>query len=289
MSIDWVYQTAGGGRWHQREDCEALAKGQQEATDRGRTTHPIRRVPPGEANERIACGWCVHNVATPTAVLTDPALKQLRTDTEYERLFLDHVLGSLPELWDWTIESQKTVTVAARTYRLDFAVTSGADRIAIEIDGENKGPNAPTHDDWTRRQTALVSDGWEVLRFTNRQVRDEQEACRRELAVSVARLRERGRHSAASLPPPVAPAVQATPTAAAGRTRRSWLWAVAVVIVAVLVVGGWVAVNNNNGLDPHFDSCSEAITAGFGAYQQGVDEEYAWYEDRDKDGVVCES
>ena len=42
------------------------------------------------------------------------------------------------------------------------------------------------------------------------------------------------------------------------------------------------------GLDPDFGTCTKAKEAGFGPYVQGVDEEYGWYQDRDKDGIVCE-
>ena len=41
--------------------------------------------------------------------------------------------------------------------------------------------------------------------------------------------------------------------------------------------------------DPQFGSCKEAIAAGYGNYTSGVDPEYAWYQDRDGDGLVCES
>ena len=41
-------------------------------------------------------------------------------------------------------------------------------------------------------------------------------------------------------------------------------------------------------LDPNFGTCSVAQANGAGPYYQGVDPEYAWYRDRDKDGVVCE-
>jgi micrococcal nuclease len=40
--------------------------------------------------------------------------------------------------------------------------------------------------------------------------------------------------------------------------------------------------------DPRFDTCTEAKQAGYGPYVKGKDPEYAWYEDRDGDGVVCE-
>ena len=40
--------------------------------------------------------------------------------------------------------------------------------------------------------------------------------------------------------------------------------------------------------DPRFSSCTKAKAAGYGPYVEGVDEEYGWYTDRDKDGIVCE-
>ncbi|MEU0156457.1 excalibur calcium-binding domain-containing protein [Micromonospora fulviviridis] len=40
--------------------------------------------------------------------------------------------------------------------------------------------------------------------------------------------------------------------------------------------------------DPHFKPCREANAAGYGPYRRGVDPEYAWYRDRNGDGLVCE-
>jgi hypothetical protein len=45
---------------------------------------------------------------------------------------------------------------------------------------------------------------------------------------------------------------------------------------------------SGGGLDPQFDTCTEAISHGYGPYVKGKDPEYGWYEDRDHDGVVCE-
>jgi hypothetical protein len=38
-----------------------------------------------------------------------------------------------------------------------------------------------------------------------------------------------------------------------------------------------------------YETCREAIDADGGNYLFGIDPEYSWYEDRDGDGVVCES
>jgi len=49
------------------------------------------------------------------------------------------------------------------------------------------------------------------------------------------------------------------------------------------------APSGNPGTDPRFSSCAEAARNGYkGPYFRGVDPEYEWYQDRDKDGVVCE-
>ena len=43
-----------------------------------------------------------------------------------------------------------------------------------------------------------------------------------------------------------------------------------------------------SGNDPMFGSCKEAKANGYGPYLKGIDEEYDWYRDGDKDGTVCE-
>jgi uncharacterized membrane protein YccC len=42
-------------------------------------------------------------------------------------------------------------------------------------------------------------------------------------------------------------------------------------------------------LDRRFGTCGEANDAGYGPYLRGIDPEYDWYDDRDNDGLVCES
>ncbi|MDN4489588.1 DUF1524 domain-containing protein [Demequina sp. SYSU T00068] len=41
-------------------------------------------------------------------------------------------------------------------------------------------------------------------------------------------------------------------------------------------------------VDPRYDTCQEAAAAGYGPYVDGVDAEYGWYRDGDRDGTVCE-
>jgi S1-C subfamily serine protease len=42
------------------------------------------------------------------------------------------------------------------------------------------------------------------------------------------------------------------------------------------------------GMDPIFDTCRQAISRGYGPYYRGQDLEYDFYQDRDRDGIVCE-
>ncbi|WP_180903899.1 thermonuclease family protein [Nonomuraea indica] len=46
--------------------------------------------------------------------------------------------------------------------------------------------------------------------------------------------------------------------------------------------------SNPSGTDPRYRTCGDANAAGYGPYYRGRDPEYAWYQDRDGDGVVCE-
>ena len=43
----------------------------------------------------------------------------------------------------------------------------------------------------------------------------------------------------------------------------------------------------SGGTDPRFGTCREANAAGYGPYRSGIDPEYAWYQDRDHDGLAC--
>jgi hypothetical protein len=77
-------------------------------------------------------------------------------------------------------------------------------------------------------------------------------------------------------------------TSAVERTRRQMRAQFAATAPAV--VGGVTSGSSTGGgaTDPRYSYCYEANDHGFGPYRRGVDPEYAWYEDADNDGVVCE-
>lgn len=68
--------------------------------------------------------------------------------------------------------------------------------------------------------------------------------------------------------------------------------------VRLALASGWLMValaacetsvaESDGVIDPHFPTCQDAIAAGYGPYRADTDPEYAWYIDRDADGVVCE-
>jgi hypothetical protein len=58
---------------------------------------------------------------------------------------------------------------------------------------------------------------------------------------------------------------------------------------AIVVIGGAPPAPVSDGvLDPDYGTCAIARANGAGPYISGVDPEYEWYTDRDKDGMVCE-
>lgn len=58
---------------------------------------------------------------------------------------------------------------------------------------------------------------------------------------------------------------------------------------AIVVIGAPPQAPVSDGVvDPDYGTCAIAQANGAGPYIQGVDPEYEWYTDRDKDGMVCE-
>lgn len=58
--------------------------------------------------------------------------------------------------------------------------------------------------------------------------------------------------------------------------------------VVLGTTNGGGTTGGGGGLDPRFDTCTDAKSAGYGPYHQGRDPEYDWYRDGDNDGIVCE-
>ncbi|NER59764.1 DUF559 domain-containing protein [Pseudomonas sp. MAFF212428] len=104
--------------------------------------------------------------------------------SEFERLFALQVLSLVAEIRYESLSLQFPFKdVDGKQRYCDFVISEeGGVRIAIEIDGYDKRGDGTgmSHDDfidWQRRQAALTSQGWRVLRFANRDVRDEPARC----------------------------------------------------------------------------------------------------------------
>lgn len=106
----------------------------------------------------------------------------LEANYGHELVFVEKILRKVPGLDPAVVTCQKHFSDGTGGNRfIDFAIQlPKSAKIAIEIDGFDKwgdglGPTPERHDDLTRRQTALASQGWIVLRFTNRNIRYRQE------------------------------------------------------------------------------------------------------------------
>jgi very-short-patch-repair endonuclease len=101
---------------------------------------------------------------------------------------LQHVPGVYPEIVELQRHHEER---GGRQRRIDFAIEEGEFvRLAIEVDGYDKtgsgtGWTRAEHDDFLSRQTSVVTEGWRVLRFSNRRVRDEPEACIESIALNL--------------------------------------------------------------------------------------------------------
>jgi very-short-patch-repair endonuclease len=123
--------------------------------------------------------------------------------SDYEILFTETVLPLVPELSLDMISVQYPFQDTDKRQRYcDFVIHENDDvRIAIEIDGYDKkgtgvGMSHADFVDWQRRQAALTSQGWYVLRFANRDVRDEPKRCAEHISLLLKRSRSTSQHKA---------------------------------------------------------------------------------------------
>jgi very-short-patch-repair endonuclease len=124
-----------------------------------------------------------------------------KLDSKYERTFLLDVLGQVPNFDFGSLEGQMSFKDSDGKQRYcDFAVEEGREvRIALEVDGYDKKGRGTgmTHNefvDWQRREAALVSQGWYVLRFANRDVCDRPDKCAEHVNLLLARERQKAGH-----------------------------------------------------------------------------------------------
>jgi len=110
---------------------------------------------------------------------------QHQFDSRYEELFVVNVLSQITDLDFSTVRAQYPFKdLDGRQRYCDFVIKEGSIRIAIEVDGYDKtnSGRGMSHDqfvDWQRRQASLTAEGWHVLRFANRDVRDQPWRCYR--------------------------------------------------------------------------------------------------------------
>ncbi len=121
--------------------------------------------------------------------------------SDYEILFAENVLPLVAALSLDSIAVQYPFQDMDKKQRYcDFVIRENDDvRIAIEIDGYDKrgtgtGMSHSDFIDWQRRQSALTSQGWYVLRFANRDVRDNPQRCAEHISLLLKRSRGKSSH-----------------------------------------------------------------------------------------------
>ena len=117
--------------------------------------------------------------------------------SEYELLFVTEVLPLVSDLQVNALTAQHHfVDNDGKDRYCNFTIVeSETVRVAIEIDGYDKrgtGTGMSYEDflNWQRRQASLASQGWQVLRFANRDVREEPHRCAEHISRLLSRLRQ---------------------------------------------------------------------------------------------------
>lgn len=112
------------------------------------------------------------------------AANRKKLANKWELLFVNEILGHSDEVDFAYLNAQEPFKdLEGKNRYIDFSVKEGERlRIAIEVDGYDKrgSGSGMTHDefiDWEKRQNSLSAQGWTILRFANRQVRDTPAEC----------------------------------------------------------------------------------------------------------------
>lgn len=115
---------------------------------------------------------------------TARAINDLFADSPMEdRLWQELQQQRIDAERQWEVKTKKSV------YQLDFAVFCRTGQIDVEVDGDRWHHNAMRAPKDNLRNNALTTIGWEVLRFTGRQIRESLSTyCIGEIAKTVSRL-----------------------------------------------------------------------------------------------------
>jgi very-short-patch-repair endonuclease len=93
----------------------------------------------------------------------------------YDDSPLEDCLWQELKRWEIAAERQVFTEVKGEEFALDFAVYCAKGNLDIETDGDSYHANPEKAKADNRRNNALESAGWQVLRFTTQQVREEAE------------------------------------------------------------------------------------------------------------------
>jgi hypothetical protein len=195
-----------------------------------------------------------------------------RFGSAFESMFAKAVLPLVPEIRLEAITVQYPFLDSDGKQRYcDFVIEEDdVVRIAIEIDGFDKtgAGQGMSHDefvDWQRRQASLASQGWFVLRFANRDVRDEPERCAAQISQLLRRLRGSKTRKLASL--------QATDPAQKRLTKASSHTAIKYAVplgFAILMTVYFVAQKNSAPAEDALENDrSGLVSAGRAMDEQG--------------------
>lgn len=114
-----------------------------------------------------------------------------RFESHYEYTFAQKVLSRVPGLSpDHVTPQQEFVDVNGRTRRMDFAIVRNGQRVAVEVDGFDKkgnggGMTSAEHADYALRERSMTAEGWQVLRFANREIYDDAQALSMQIWVTL--------------------------------------------------------------------------------------------------------
>ncbi len=263
-SVERVWVTRYGSRYHAERNCRALADGHAKAASESFANHPAQLRALDQVGEDISpCSrcWPTHSEWDEWKQLEHETVR--RGDSTFEYEFLHRVLKHVKGIEPYYVSFQHEVTGSAgRNFRVDFALLPpGGRKIAIEVDGFDKTARGSVatkehQDKDSARRNELHIAGWELLSFTNRQVQTASGECRREIESLLRSQPSRAAREAAApiasvaslttpsperestsptLEPAASPSVFLQPPQRQPERSRAGWWAAGVAVAALVV------------------------------------------------------